>query len=76
MTGSATRERVFHTPVTIADVVTAASENPQERHRTNVAARPTAPPPGRNFETAVPAVLTTSALPIVSPGSEARNVTA
>ena len=48
----------------------------QTSNETIVAASPTAPPPGRNFETAVPAVLTTSAFGMVRPGREARRVNA
>ncbi len=64
------RARTFHTPVTTTEVEVARRENPHDRQIAYVAARPTAPPPGRRLETDDPHRLTTSALLWVSPGSE------
>src|SRR5699024_1622776 len=61
MTGRAARARTFHTPVTTAIVVTAATEKPQDLAIEYVAASPTAPPPGRRLDTDEPQTLRISA---------------
>ena len=74
MSGNAIRARVFHTPVTMADVETARLRKPQDRQIAKVAASPTAPPPGSRLLTEEPHTLTMNARRWLSPGSEAARV--
>ena len=70
ITGRTIRARMFQTPDTMAEVEIARPEKPHDRHIANVAANPTAPPPGSRLLTDEPAMLTMNARQWLRPGME------